>query len=173
MLVVSVIQKHKVSERNAMGTKIDRPTKTAKEAPHESCEVRDRIFTYFKKHRARGLRDELRRGERNQPYVTIRSARKYNIALKFAAGGEIWTYLFSKDPDGVFDGQVLGGIRRAPSTGATFADCSNEPRRGQNTRNVLKLHRPFDWRTFRDKEISALLDDYNWLVSELERIGVM
>lgn len=139
--------------------------------PHESCEVRDRIFTYFRKHGARGLRDELLCGESTKAYATIRSAKKYNIALWFAAGGKIWTYLFSRDPDGIFDGQVLGGINHSPSTGATLADCSNEPRRGCNTRNVLKLHRTFDWRALTDKEIAALLDDYNWLVSELERIN--
>ena len=64
-----------------MGTKTVRSAKTVKEAPCESCEVRERIFTYFKKHGARGLRDELMRGEQTQQYATIRSAKKYNIAL--------------------------------------------------------------------------------------------
>ena len=156
-----------------MGPKTVRPAKTAKEAPHESCEVRDRIFTYFKTHGAQGLRRGLLICERTRQFATIRSAKKYNIAWWFAAAGEMWTYLVSRDPDGVFDEQVLGGISHSPSTGATFADCSNEPRRGWKTRNVCKLERDIDWRTLTDKDIAALLEDYNWLVSELERIGAM
>lgn len=156
-----------------MGTNSTKVTKPEAKEPHESCEVRERIFTYFRRHGARGLRDELLCGERTKAFATIRTARDYNIAIYFAQDGKVWTYVYSKDPDGKLDRKILREIERNPSTGAKFEDCSNKKSFERKSRNVLKLHRPFDWRTLTDKQIGVLLDDYNWLVSELERIGVM
>lgn len=156
-----------------MGTKTVRPAKAAKETPHESCEVRERIFTYFKKHGTRGLCDELFRGERTRAYATIRTANKYKIAIYFAKNGNMWTYVFSKDPDGELDRKILLEIDHTPPKGASFEDCSNKKSFSKKSRNVLKLHRPFNWRTLADKEIAALLDDYNWLIAELEGIGAL
>ena len=139
--------------------------------PHESCEVRGRIFTYFKKHGARGLRDELLYSERTKAFATIRTAKEYSIALYFAKNGNMWTYVYSKDPDGELDRKILREIDHTPPTGASFEDCSNKKSFAKKSRNVLKLHRPFNWRMLADKEIAALLDDYNWLIAELERIN--
>ncbi len=148
-------------------------TEKTTQRAHASCAVRDRVFAYFRTHGARGLRDGLLYGERTRAYATICSAREYNIAIYFAADGKMWTYIYSKDPDGKFDRKVLREINRNPQTGATLEDCSNKRSFENNKRNVLKLHRPFDWRKLSDKEIAALLDDYNWLMDELQRIGVL
>ena len=142
-----------------------------KKEPHESYEVRERIFTYFRKHGAQGLREELLIGERTKAYATFSSMKKSSIAIYFAKGGRIWTYLYSNDPDGNYDRRVLRQISRTPPNGASFEDCSNKKSFEKKSRNVLKVHRSFDWRTLKDKEIAALLDDNNWLASELERIN--
>ena len=147
---------------------------TKPEAPkdsRESCELRERIFSYFRKYGAQGLRAELLSGEYSKAYATFSSMKKYNIAIYFAKDGRVWTYLYSCDSDGNFDRRVLRQISRTPPNGATFEDCSNKKSFKKKSRNVLKIHRPFDWRELADKEIAALIDDYNWLVSELERIN--
>ena len=156
-----------------MGINSAMVTKPEAKEPHGSCEVRERIFAYFKKHETRGLRDELLRGERTRAYATVRTAKEYNIVIYFAKNGRMWTYVYSKDPDGKFDRKVLRQINHNPQTGATFEDCSNDRSFKKKNRYVLKLHRPFDWHKLGDKEIAALLDDYNWLMDELQRIGVI
>ncbi len=156
-------------ERTTMRTKITKSTAVKK--PHESCEVRERIFTYFRKHGAQGLREELLRGERTKAYSTFSSMKKYNIAIYFAKGGRFWTYLYSNDPDGNFDCRVLRQISRIPSNGATFEDCSNDKRYEKKSRTVLKIHRPFDWRMLKDKDIAMILEDYNWLIGQLATVS--
>ena len=86
----------------------------------------------------------------------------------------LWTYIYSRDPDGNLDRQILANIdRNNPPAGATFHDCSNDPRRGIKSRNVCKLERDMDWRTLSDKDIETLLGDYKWIVAELCRIDVL
>lgn len=141
--------------------------------PAMSNEVRDRIFAYFQSHRAKGLRVSLSDSERTKAYATFRRTKMYDITIYFAKDGKVWMYVYSRDPDGKLDKKILREIDHRPSTGATFEDCSGEKRFLKKSRLVLKLHRPFDWRTLTDREIALLLDDYNWLYDELQRIGVL
>jgi len=142
---------------------------------NENWEVRQRIFNFFEGCNAEHLREELRQSDAQHPYVQIlRNSDKMEIAIYISeATCEIWTYVVSLDPSGQLDNQILANIRRNPPTGAVFADCLNEPRRGHRTRNVCKLIRNFDWENLIEPNILALLDDYNWLIGELQRIGVL
>lgn len=144
-------------------------------AQTSSWETRKRIFEYFKEHGAPCTRDELRRGEGNKHnYVSILTSSKFNIAIYLSDTRGVWTYIYSRDPDGNLDRQILSNIdRNNPPAGATFHDCSNDPRRGIKSRNVCKLERDMDWRTLNDKDIETLLGDYKWLVAELRRIDIL
>ena len=143
--------------------------------PTASWETRRRIFEYFRNHGAPCMRDELLRGEgNNHNYVTLLTGQKFNIAILLPDSCGLWTFIFSRDPDGNLDRRILANIdRNHPPAGAIFHDCSNDLRRGINSRNVCKLERDMDWRTLSDKDIETLLGDYKWLVAELRRIGVL
>ena len=143
--------------------------------PTPSWEMRRRLFEYFKKHGAPCMRDEPLRGEgNNHNYVTLLTGRKFNIAILLSDSCGLWTYIFSRDPDGNLDRRILANIdRNNPPAGARFVDCSNGPGRGIKTRNVCKLERDIDWRQLGDKDIDKLLEDYKWFVRELRRIGVL
>ena len=143
-------------------------------APTASWETRRRIFEYFKEHGAPCMRDELRRGDSSHNYVSILTSSKFNIAIYLSGTRGVWTYIYSRDPDGNLDRRILANINRNnPPAGATFHDCSNDPKRGIRSRNVCKLERDMDWRMLSDKDIETLLGDYKWLVAELRRIGVL
>lgn len=147
-------------------------------AQNSSWETRKRIFEYFKKQDAPSMRDEPRREGNGHNYVSIRTCRKFNIAIHLSSDmsrmRKVWTYVFSRDPDGRLDRRIIDNIdKNNPPVGATFVDCSNDPRRGINTRNVCKLERDIDWRQLGDKGIEKLLEDYKWFVRELRRIGVL
>lgn len=143
-------------------------------APTASWETRRRIFEYFKEHGAPCMRDELRRGDSSHNYVSILTSSKFNIAIYLSDARGVWTYIYSRDPDGNLDRRILANIdRNNPPAGARFVDCSNGPGRGIKTRNVCKLERDIDWRTLRDKDIETLLGDYNWFIEQLRRIDVL
>ena len=142
--------------------------------PTASWETRRRIFEYFKKHGAPCMRDEPLRGNSSHNYLAVLTNEKLHIAVYLSDTRGIWTYVYSRDPDGILDRRILASIdRNNPPRGARFVDCSNEPRRGVNSRNVCKLVRDIDWRQLSDKDMGKLLGDYKWLVSELRRIGVL
>lgn len=150
-----------------------RSTTTAVRELHESCEVRGRIFEYFQRHRARGLRETLLGGERTRAYATMRRTKMYDISIFFAKDGKMWTYIYSRDVDGEFDRRVLGNIGKnhLPRV-ASFVDCSSEKRFQKKSRVVCKLIRDLDWKLLDDKSIGKLLEDYNWFAEELQHIGL-
>lgn len=148
--------------------------KSRANTPTTSWETRRRIFECFKELGAPCTGDELHRGDSSHNYVSILTSSKFNIAIYLSDTRGVWTYIYSRDPDGNLDRQILSNIdRNNPPAGATFHDCSNDPRRGIKSRNVCKLERDMDWRTLNDKDIETLLGDYKWLVAELRRIGVL
>ena len=151
-----------------------RNNKSKSNAPTPSWETRRRIFEYFKKHGALCMRDELRLGDSSHNYVSIITCHKFDISIYLSDSRGIWTYIYSNDPDGNLDRQILGNIdRNNPPNGATFVDCSNKKRFQKKSRNVCKLERDIDWRQLRDKDIETLLCDYNWFIEQLRRIGVL
>lgn len=141
----------------------------------ETWEVRKSIFEFLRECGASYLRSSVRPSDKNHPYIQVlRSTDAVEIALYVSdLQCEILTYVVSLDSTGELDSRILAGINRHPPTGATFVDCSNEPRHGYSTRNVCKLVRSVDWENITEANRCAILDDYNWLVGELCRIGVL
>lgn len=141
----------------------------------ETWNVRNRLFEFFWNCGAGLLRDNVRQSDEHHPYMQVlRATDRVEVALHVSDSQcEIWLYVVSLDPTGELDRVILAGVNRNPPTGAAFADCSDEPRRGNNTRNVFKLVRYIDWECITQANYCAILDDYNWLVGELQRVGAL
>ena len=141
----------------------------------ETWNVRNSLFEFFVNCGAQLLRDNVRQSDEHHPYIQVlRATDRVEVALWVSdLRREMWLYVVSLDPTGELDRVILGGVNRNSPTGAVFVDCSNEHRHGNDTRNVFKLVRSIDWENITQADYCLLLDDYNWLTDELQRIGVL